>query len=159
FFCRNRPRRRGAGRALHEQVGTRRGLDRAVAVEHHQRRSGTADAGDLRRPADARDREGERRRAHTKRRPDRIADARACAMPLCVEAAPRGRHVARRDRRLARTYDPALFGRMTWVSAALVARRTAAVLAAGSAVLHAVMLGHAGSAALAVLIAVMVGAC
>jgi hypothetical protein len=45
------------------------------------------------------------------------------------------------------------------VSAALVARRTAAVLAASSAVLHAVMLGHAGSAALAVLIAGMVGAC
>lgn len=48
---------------------------------------------------------------------------------------------------------------MTWVSAALVARRTAAVLAASSAALHAVMLGHAGSPALAVLIAGMVGAC
>ena len=45
------------------------------------------------------------------------------------------------------------------VSAALVARRTAAVLAASSAGLHAVMLGHTGSAAFAVLIAVMVGAC
>ena len=48
---------------------------------------------------------------------------------------------------------------MSQVSAALVARRTAAVLAASSAVLHAVMLGHAGSAALTVLIAGMVGAC
>jgi hypothetical protein len=48
---------------------------------------------------------------------------------------------------------------MSQVSAALVARRTAAVLAASSAVLHAVMLGHAGSVALAVLIAGMVGAC
>ena len=48
---------------------------------------------------------------------------------------------------------------MSWVSAALVARRTAAVLAASSAALHAVMLGHAGSPALAVLIAGMVGAC
>jgi hypothetical protein len=45
------------------------------------------------------------------------------------------------------------------VSAALVVRRTAAVLAASSAVLHAVMLGHAGRPALAVLIAGMVGAC
>ena len=48
---------------------------------------------------------------------------------------------------------------MSQVSAALVARRTAAVLAASSAVLHAVMLGHAGSVALTVLIAGMVGAC
>src|SRR3954470_7400913 len=48
---------------------------------------------------------------------------------------------------------------MTRVSAAVVARRAAAVLAASSAGLHAVMLGHAGSAAFAVLIAVMVGAC
>ena len=48
---------------------------------------------------------------------------------------------------------------MTRVSAAVVARRTAAVLAASSAGLHAVMLRHAGSAAFAVLIAVMVGAC
>jgi hypothetical protein len=45
------------------------------------------------------------------------------------------------------------------VSAGLVARRTAAVLAASSAGLHALVLGHAGSAAFAVLIAVMVGAC
>jgi hypothetical protein len=45
------------------------------------------------------------------------------------------------------------------VSAAVVARRSAAVLAAISAALHAVMLGHAGSAAFAVLITVMVGAC
>lgn len=45
------------------------------------------------------------------------------------------------------------------MSAALVARRTAAVLAASSAALHAVMLGHAGSPALVVLIAGMVGAC
>jgi hypothetical protein len=45
------------------------------------------------------------------------------------------------------------------VSAALVARRSAAVLAAISAGLHGVMLGHARSAAFAVLIAVMVGAC
>jgi hypothetical protein len=48
---------------------------------------------------------------------------------------------------------------MTRVSAAVAARRTAAVLAASSAALHAVMLGHAGSAAFAVLIAAMVGAC
>jgi hypothetical protein len=48
---------------------------------------------------------------------------------------------------------------MSRVSAAVVARRTAAVLAATSAVLHAVMLGHAGSAALTVLIAGMVAAC
>src|SRR3954454_20594349 len=48
---------------------------------------------------------------------------------------------------------------MTRVSAALVARRTAAVLAASSAGLHAVMLGHAASVAFAVLIAIMVGAC
>ena len=41
----------------------------------------------------------------------------------------------------------------------MAARRTAAVLAASSAALHAVMLGHAGSAAFAVLIAAMVGAC
>lgn len=41
----------------------------------------------------------------------------------------------------------------------VVARRTAAGLAAVSAALHGVMLGHAGSPALAVLIAVMVGAC
>ena len=41
----------------------------------------------------------------------------------------------------------------------MVARRTAAVLAASSAGLHAVMFRHAGSAAFAVLIAVMVGAC
>jgi hypothetical protein len=45
------------------------------------------------------------------------------------------------------------------VSAAVVARRTAAVLAAGSAALHAVMLGHAGAPALVVLIAAMVVAC
>ena len=45
------------------------------------------------------------------------------------------------------------------VSAALVARRSAAVLAATSAGLHGVVLGHAGGAAVAVLIAVMVGAC
>jgi hypothetical protein len=45
---------------------------------------------------------------------------------------------------------------MTRVSAAVVARRTAAVLAASSAGLHAVMLRHAGNAAFAVLIAVMV---
>jgi hypothetical protein len=45
------------------------------------------------------------------------------------------------------------------VSAAVVARRAAAVLAASSAGLHAVMLGHAGSAAFALLIAVMVAAC
>ena len=43
--------------------------------------------------------------------------------------------------------------------ASLVARRTAAALAAVSAGLHGVMLGHAGSAAFALLIAVMVGAC
>jgi hypothetical protein len=43
--------------------------------------------------------------------------------------------------------------------ASLVARRAAAALAAVSAALHGVMLGHAGSPALAVLIAVMVGAC
>jgi hypothetical protein len=48
---------------------------------------------------------------------------------------------------------------MNRVSAAVVARRTAAVLAASSASLHAVMLRHAGNAAFAVLIAVMVGAC
>src|SRR3954467_2408192 len=49
---------------------------------------------------------------------------------------------------------------MTRVFAAVVARRTAAVLAASSAGLHAVMLRHAGSGgAFAVLIAVMVGAC
>ena len=41
----------------------------------------------------------------------------------------------------------------------VVARRTAAGLAAISAGLHGVMLGHVGSAAAAVLIAVMVGAC
>ncbi len=41
----------------------------------------------------------------------------------------------------------------------IVARRTAAGLAATSAALHGLMLGHAGSAALAVLIAGMVGAC
>ena len=45
------------------------------------------------------------------------------------------------------------------MSAALVARRGAAALAASSAVLHAVMLGHAGAPALAVLIAGMVVAC
>jgi hypothetical protein len=45
------------------------------------------------------------------------------------------------------------------VSAALVARRSAAILAATSAGVHGVMLGHVGSAAVAVLIAVMVGAC
>jgi hypothetical protein len=45
------------------------------------------------------------------------------------------------------------------VSAAVVARRTAAVLAACSAVLHAVMLGHAGTAAMAVLIAGMALVC
>jgi len=48
---------------------------------------------------------------------------------------------------------------MTRVSAAVVARRTAAVLAASSAGLHAVMLRHTGSAAFAVLIVVMVGGC
>jgi hypothetical protein len=48
---------------------------------------------------------------------------------------------------------------MTRVFADVLARRTAAVLAASSAGLHAVMLRHAGSAAYAVLIAVMVGAC
>ena len=42
---------------------------------------------------------------------------------------------------------------------ALVARRTAAALAAISAGLHGIMLGHVGSAAAAVLIAGMVGAC
>ena len=41
----------------------------------------------------------------------------------------------------------------------VVARRTAAGLAAISAGLHGVMLGHVGSAAAAVLIAGMVGAC
>lgn len=42
---------------------------------------------------------------------------------------------------------------------ALFARRTAAVLAATSAGLHAAMLGHAGSVAAAVLFAAMIGAC
>jgi len=42
---------------------------------------------------------------------------------------------------------------------ALVARRAAAVLAATSAGLHAAMLGHAGSVAMAVLFAAMIGAC
>jgi hypothetical protein len=41
----------------------------------------------------------------------------------------------------------------------VVARRTSAALAAASAALHGVMLGHAGSPAAAVLIAAMVGAC
>ncbi len=41
----------------------------------------------------------------------------------------------------------------------LAARRTAAGLAATSAVLHGVMLGHAGSIAATALIAAMVGAC
>jgi hypothetical protein len=44
-------------------------------------------------------------------------------------------------------------------ASALVARRTAAGLAALSAALHGVMLGHAGSLAAAVVIAGMVGAC
>lgn len=44
-------------------------------------------------------------------------------------------------------------------ASALIARRTAAGLAALSAALHGVMLGHAGSVAAAGLIAGMVGAC
>ena len=42
---------------------------------------------------------------------------------------------------------------------ATLGRRTCAVLAAASAVLHGVMLGHAANAAMAVLMAAMIGAC
>ena len=42
---------------------------------------------------------------------------------------------------------------------ATVGRRTCAVLAAGSAVLHGVMLGHAANPAMAVLMLAMIGAC
>ena len=51
------------GRAFHGSLGTRRGPDRAAAVEHHQRRGGLEDAGDLRGAAAARDGEGQRRGA------------------------------------------------------------------------------------------------
>ena len=42
---------------------------------------------------------------------------------------------------------------------ATLGRRTCAVLAAASAALHAVMLGHAANPAMAVLMAAMIGAC
>ena len=42
---------------------------------------------------------------------------------------------------------------------ATLGRRTCAVLAAASAALHGVMLGHAANSAIAVLIAAMIGAC
>jgi hypothetical protein len=44
-------------------------------------------------------------------------------------------------------------------TSATLGRRTCAVLAAASAALHAVMLGHAANPAMAVLLAAMIGAC
>ena len=48
--------------ALHRPLGARRRADRAAAGERHQCRSGATDAGDVREPAVAGDREDEPRR-------------------------------------------------------------------------------------------------